>query len=189
MLILFSSFCGCMNQKKSPLKEVGQDVILYTSLTHSYDYEKLYRFLKKEPSLNDVCIKYHINCYKQAGNSKYIVLKTTMGVVVVFFAEPNTEILQSIDANAISENLPYETINIQIVLFSKDGNPEFFKNANIGIPLEDVQEADPSGDYPFLYHDWSGYPKYSYHYFENGNCYIVYYDEMNMVSDILFFTI
>ena len=72
--------------------------------------------------------------------------------------------------------------------FSQPQNEAAMKTVRIGMSLDMVRNADPDGLYP-LPDAAEGEQKISYHYFENGNCRKIWYDENNIVSDITEFTI
>ena len=182
--LLISVFCGCVKRETLYLKKAGQDEILYTSLKQTCDSKELNDYLQKDPSLEEVCGKFQIGDYKQIGSSRYIVIKTSEGLAAVFFADTDL----SVDGS-MNYDVPILHNDIIWVTFSDDGDQDFFKGSIVGRSLEAVRLADASGQYPFLYRSWSGYPKYSYHSFASGDCYTVYYDDNYLVSDVFHFTI
>ena len=184
VLLLISVFCGCGKREPLSLREAGQDEILYPSLTQICDYKELQDYLQKDPSLEEVCGKFGIGDYKQSGGSRYVVIKTSEGLAAVFFVDP-----EQIADSPLNYDGPILHVGITMISFSEDGDPDFFKGSIVGRSLEAVRLADASGQYPFLYRSWSGYPKYSYHSFASGDCYTVYYDDNYLVSDVFHFTI
>jgi hypothetical protein len=54
--------------------------------------------------------------------------------------------------------------------------------------LDDVQLADPSGHFPFLYASWTDAKQISYHAFNTGEYFVVLYDNY-IVTDVVHLTI
>ncbi len=168
VLVVFNS---CAGYQKKELTAVDQTVILYSQQKKTVSFKKIQEEAKKAWSLTEFCREYQLYSYKTLANGTYIVLNTTEGYVVVWFdSEGNNPRVQNIS-------------------FSSAENYNALSNIQLGMPLDSVKKADPTGQYDFLLASWSEYPKISYHFFESGNCYVVFYDEDYNVKDFHAFTI
>ena len=54
-------------------------------------------------------------------------------------------------------------------------NSAEFDQLFAGDSFKKVRELDPNGDYPFLFANWSGYPKISYHYTADEFSIVIHY--------------
>ena len=157
------------------MEEVGQDTIIFHQIDTVHEYEDLSQLIENRANMNDMCKALNISQYKQVDNEYYIIVKTTEKSFRICFD---------------SEGEYMFTITIN---FSPIANKEALSNLKEGARLEDVMEADPEGDYPFLYASWTLYPRYSYHYFEDGSgfhfCCEQDEDGNYVVYKIVYFTI
>ena len=167
ILVLLNA-CGKGDQLT--IREVGQNSILFNLDSTVYDIDIIFDLQTNKPNMTSFCEKYGIQHYKKINDVKYLVLRTTDGIYFVFFSIDETH------ATAYK------------VSFSSSLNKEEVDKLCAGMTLQDVYEADPEGTYPFMYSSWSGYPRYSYHCFENGDCYFVIYDG-DTITNISKFTI
>lgn len=75
--------------------------------------------------------------------------------------------------------------------FSSIDDLEVVKKLDNSKALADVQAANPNGSYDFLFAGSFHFPKYSLHFFETGECFLIEYedDKDSSVKDITPFTI
>lgn len=152
------------------LQEEDQNILIYNQIDIVHDHDEILDTLNQTENMFDFCEAVNIDRYKSINNIKYVVLKTTDGLHLVFF--------DSDGANA----------TMQKIRFSHISNKDSVSLLKVGMALEDVQIADPDGQYDFLLHSSGNYPQISYHYFESGDCFAVRY-ENNVIAEILFFTL
>ena len=149
--------------------EVDQQTILYTQIDSVFDHNKVTEDLQKMKML-EFCKTYQIKNYKSIQDTKYIVMKTTEGLLWISFDERGSY-----------------TYVVRII-FSDESSQENLENVAIGSTAETIREIDPDGQHPYSYHNWSGFPAVSFHFYENGDSYAVFYKE-NTVIDIIKFII
>lgn len=172
LTILFAIFLltSCQKEEQHILKEVNQDIIIYSQIDTVSNHEEVVSILNQNVNMFTFCETLNISQYKSSGNMVYTVIKTTNGLFMVLF--------DSDGAHA----------TIQQIEFSPIANKDRFANLKVGMTLEDARAADPDGRYDFLFHSSRNYPRISYHYFENGDCYSVRYEE-NVIAEIAHFTL
>ena len=152
------------------LLETNQNVILYNELNTTVDYDLVQQKITENDNLSMLCQSFHIQQYKKVNNLIYVVIHTSKGLAIIFF-----------DSGG---NNPY----MQLIKFSGREYESGISALKKNMSLQEAMEADPDGQFDFIFHSWSEYPQISYHYFESGNCYIVMY-ENNIISNIIFLTI
>ena len=167
-LVLFFPACG--NEPCFTMIEISQEEIEYKQDCTVYDYDILGFLQRENPDMESFCEKNGISHYKSINDMKYIVVNTTEGLFVVFFSADG------------------KSSTIEKVSFSLSSNKANVEKLCEGSDLQAVLSADPDGQYPFLFAGWSGYPKYSYHFFEDGEGFFILYDT-NIISSVTRFTI
>ena len=150
--------------------KVDQDVLIYNQIDTIYDHEEILNISNKNIDIFKFCEVLGINQYKSVGNINYTVLKTTKGLFLVLFDGDITH------------------ATIQQIRFSSITNQNSFDNLKVGMTLGNARTADPDGQYEFLLHSSQNYPRISYHYFENGDCFSVKY-EGDIIVEIAHFTL
>ncbi len=161
---------SCKKGEKFVMKCVDQDVILISYTNQEYDYSSIVKELERSDNMESFCEEMNISQYKVIDNMKYIVLNTGKGFYWVLF----------------DENGQHATLR-QVKVSPLD-NLDKIEKLSIGMALEDVKDADPDGQFDFTYHSSNRYPKYSYHYFENGWCYYICYED-DTIDKIICFTL
>lgn len=167
--LILCLFSACAKQQAP--EPVGQDVLLYTQVKGRVSEKKVAQLEAESADLNEFCNALNISQYKKTQDESYVVIKTGKGLFLVMF-----------DENGVCESR-------RGITFSKNDGAAFFASLQIGkTALETVQAAEPDGQYDFLYAGWSGFPKYSFHFFENGDCFNLWY-ENDVLTEIIHFTI
>lgn len=149
---------------------VDQNTILYKECEKKYSHERIEKLVDKRLDLKELGRCLGIEHYKYSNENYYIVVKSDGGFIIIWF-----------DANMCY-------LSTSNILFSDDIYYDSISLINIGDDLADVSVADKTGQFDFLYHSWSMYPKISYHYFENGECFVFMYDSEYKVKSIWTFT-
>lgn len=99
----------------------------------------------------------------------YTILRTAEGLMLVTFDE--------------------ETVfTPQRITFSDSAVEARIEQLAPGASLEDVIAADPDGQFVSLYASWSEVPAFSYHFFENGTAFFLWYED-DIVVDMARFTL
>ena len=149
---------------------VDQNTILYKKCEKEYSYKTIEKLINKRLNMMELGCCLEIEHYKYSNESYYIVIKSDGGFIIIWF-----------DAKMCY-------LSTSNILFSDDIYYASISSINVGDDLADVSVADKTGQFDFLYHSWSLYPKISYHYFENGECFVFTYDSENKVQSIWTFT-
>ena len=152
------------------MKEVEQSQLIYTHLEDEYNHNQILDMLGQNNDFLDFCKKTNISQYKSINGFRYVILKTNKGIFLILF------------------DLDDRYTTMKQVTFSPDINRDRIASLNVGASLSSVQEADPNGQFDFLWHSWKNYPKVSYHYFESGECFVIKYEE-NVIIDIFYLTL
>ena len=178
MLMIFSS---CNRSNASFLLEnVNQNTIIYKSISQIYSEETVRKLIITKPTLQEFCSKLEIHIYKTYDSYHYVVLKLDSGLAIASFIDQDKD--NPMDARFLHLIMIHFTANLS--------SDYFFTVIPETTSLQDIMQADPSDSaYPFLYAGSSKYPKYSMHFFESGDCYILYYDEHEIVTNMIHFTI
>ena len=178
MLMIFSS-CNRINAPFL-LKNVDQNTIIYKSISQIYSEETVRELIITKPTLQEFCSKLQIHIYKTYDSYHYVVLELDSGLALASFTDQDKD--NPMDARFL---------HLIMIHYSADLSSDYFLTVIPGTTLlQDIMQADPSDSaYPFLYAGWSKYPKYSMHFFESGDCYIINYDEHEIVTDMIHFTI
>lgn len=163
LLSIIFFFAAC-DTREDIMKEVSQDELLLDQFETEDDYTAIISFIKKNPDIATFCARYNVNKYKSFASGYYTVLKVSDGYTMVLF--DNTG----------------ENINVKKIKFSPMANKENLCDLSIGRMLSDVKQADPDGQYDFLLHSSKKYPQLSYHYFQDGTCFCVKYNEGEIIS-------
>ena len=120
--------------------------------------------------MHDFCRRFEISEYKVIGQTSYVIINTTNGLILVQF---------DLQGNYVAK---------QQIEFSPIHCENNINNIQIGMSLDDVRLADPTKKYDFLLHSSSKYPQISYHFFEDGKVYYIYFENY-IVKNIVVFTI
>ena len=165
-LILLLGSCKGNNN----MKELMQDEVLYTQIKDTCDYEKVRKVFDQSSDVNCFCDLINVDVYKRINDIRYTVIKTEEGLLLASFEEKN------------------DSKKLRKIRFSSDENIEKVQNITIGMSINDIHDADPDGIYDYMCANWSEYPTYSFHFFENGDCYF-FSCTGNIITEIIKFTI
>ncbi len=168
--IVMISTISCEKRKEYAVKKVNQDMIIYNQLEKTYDYNEILNYLENNKNMKDFYEEYNVEYYKIVMEMYYTVLKTNVGIVIITF------------------NMQEIYNEIHCVVFSNESCEDSIENIRTGITLDEVRAIDPNGNYVSMLHNWTGYPQISYHYFNNGKCFAIKYNN-NVVEKIESFTI
>ena len=178
MLMIFSS-CNRINTSFL-LENVNQNTIIYKSISKIHSEETVRKLITTKPTLQEFCSKLQIHIYKTYDSYHYVVMKLDSGLALASFTDQDKD--NPMDARFL---------HMIMMHFTADLSSDYFQTVIPGTTsLQEIMQADPSDSaYPFLYAGSSKYPKYSMHFLESGDCYILYYDEHEIVTNMIHFTI
>lgn len=131
-------------------------------------YDALFELLKAEPTLEELNVSISLEFVRKLDTSYRAVMKTDQGWHQVFFNQDGT-FAESVKMGELKSVLKDDLLKIPF-----------------GMPVKQVQEIDPDGNYNFMFSSWSGYPKRSYHYTSDGYVFSIYYNDAFEVIDISF---
>ena len=194
-----------INKDSARIKEASYDNILYKTESPILSYEEVFEYINSETSLLDFCDHFGLNHYKIIRFSSsilkemnptydvpwfYIIINTDKCPVMFIFANRyDFTASDNVDNNIFTQCMCSDHIDIS---FSKDETEEKIKTIRLLETIEeDVQKIDPDGCYFINENEYLGPEMYheSYHFFENGNAYIIVYrDSHNEVEDVVLFT-
>lgn len=161
---------SCDSEVQVSLTQASQDTIIFSQLDTVYSHDKVLDALSDNDDLFAFCKSLGITQYKSANSINYTVLKTTNGMYLIL----------------ADYNGAYVTM--RQIIFSPDINRECVADLKAGMTLDNAKAADPDGQFDFLLHSSQNYPRISYHFFENGDCFSVKYEE-DIIADIAYFTL
>ena len=174
-LLVSLTFCmivillgACVQTNANNMVYVGQEVVLYPTLNASYCYAEMRDYIYQKHPPKPFEEKFQIPFYKCINGVNYTVVQTDEGLCLVLFGNE--------DARG----------NIQKIAFSDKDAQKHIENLGEGATLTDVKNVDPKGDYSMFEADWSFFPRISYHYFENGDCYGIEYSDGQVVGIVKF---
>lgn len=167
LMILLTS---CERGETHTLQEIEQDTLIFNQITEKLLYDDVALAISQKVDMYTFCKMFDISQYKSVNNIYYTVISTTDDQYLMLF-----------DNNGLNPTM-------QQIKFSSLNNKESFSHIKVGMTLENAKVADPEGNYIFLFHSWKNYPQFSYHFFEDGECFYVRYEE-NTVVEIINFTI
>lgn len=169
LAVLLVCLSACGKEAEYTLKEYSQDTIFIKQQDKVYDFDDIITEIDKTDDFFSFCEDLEIKKIKSIMGDQYTVIKSTDGFYHLLSDAEGKAILRKIEFSPIDH---YDALS----------------EIRVGMTVEDVQIADVDGSYDYLYANWSQFPKYSYHYFESGNCfYIRYADEV--ITSIVEFTI
>ena len=171
IFFLCSMLSSCVEKGNNMNMElVDQNTILYEKCEKEYSYKKIEKFTSNSISLTEFGRRFGVRQYKYNSGCYYVVVKTDEGFIILWF---DAEMRYSWSSNIyFSDDIYYDSIN----------------SINVGDDLEDVMAADKTGKFDFLRTSWTLYPKISWHYFKNGECFCFTYDEAYKVESIWTFS-
>ena len=164
VIFLLFFLISCTERGHYNLMEISQDTIMYNRIDKVHDLEEVLDFLKSESNMYDIFEKLDIKYYKALNGMYYTVIKTDTNLCLLSFN--NEKIYNS----------------TSYVVFSSLKSKRSIEKLNVGDTLNDVLKSDPTGQYNFLLKSWDGVPHISCHYFEDGECFSIVYEDDIIVS-------
>lgn len=159
-IILCVLLSSCSEEEKQAPKELPQSTIIMNQLENLYDYDAIIEEYNQTGAFSELCKKIGIEYTKIIDGFQYTVINSTHGYLLIISDINNQALIRTIEFSPLSNLKP--TSQLQI-----------------GMTLKDVQNADPSGAYDFLYAGSSDFPKYSLHFLRRVN--VIVYNTVNPV--------
>lgn len=181
-ILLAFPACTPIREGDIEMQILTQDEMIISRISGRQKFSKLRKYLEKAPTMEDFAQAYHVEYFKSVKCSSdmpksvkprafYTVMDTDKGLVCISFDEQQA----------------YSCM--WIIWFSDNVKSREMDALKVGMDISDVQEIDPSGNYSFGYISTSEVDRVSYHYFIDGNCYVICYDEDMHIIDILHHTL
>ena len=148
---------------------VSQDIVLYKDLQVFPD-DKLAALLDHQPTIQQMQAAIGNVAFKKLEAIYYTVVKTKSQLLLISF-----------DADG-------QYVNNRSITFSSAASKLQLEQIKVGDTLDAVMQADELGSYDFLYASWKNVPQISYHFFEDGSCFEVCYQD-RVVTQIFRFSI
>ena len=168
LILLFSS---CAGESGAAPTEADQNTVLYTQISDTVSEKKVDALTESDVSLTEFCEALRISRYKTVNGEPYVVVKTKKALYLVTFS-----------ADGVFESK-------RKIVFSENDGAAFADALQTGVTtLSEVQAMEPDGAYDFLYAGWTEFPRYSFHFFESGDCYNLWFED-DVLSEIIHFTI
>lgn len=165
LTILF--LCGCNRSESDTYLKIDSTQCSLQYLTEVHNYEDVVSAVECKPTIGLLNQTIKIDCIKEQKNGYSVLLNTTEGYVLLGF-----------DADEVYSYM-------KVIHFSDSQLETQLNNISIGTHLSTVQNIDPKGDYTFLYTSSTQQNNVSYHYFKNGTCYQIFYDDSCRVTRII----
>ena len=164
-IVMLFVICSCTKGGSGLNIEISPpDKSLVDLASKIYDETELLELMKFNGTLNELNIKYPIDCLRE-DNGMYRVSYLSDGRIVIFlFDGSGNRVLGS----------AYST-----QLLKSD-----FDRLVKGQSLDEVRAIDPNGEYLFLYTGRNDTPKVSSHYTKDGYLIIIEYDVSNVITSI-----
>lgn len=160
--ILLLSACG---SRKGETTMVNKDELNLNDVKVEVSYDLLLETLQKYSTLNEINNTIPMKNIKECNSIYRNAIKTDKGWFFILF-----------DNNEAFIDL--KRINISNL------NSKKYAILTIGMPLNQVKQIDPSGDYTFCLASWSNYPQKSYHYSSDGYEIVISYNENYIIENV-----
>ena len=165
IIVMLLMFCSCTKGGNDLNIEISpQDKSLVDLASKIYDETELLELIKFKGSLNELNIKYPIECLRE-DSGIYRVSYLGDGSITIFLFDSSS--------NRLFGNT-YRTY-----LLKSD-----FDKLIKGQSLDEVRALDPDGEYLFLYTGRNDTPKVSSHYTKDGYLITIEYDITNIITNI-----
>ena len=165
VMVMLLVICSCTKGGSNLNIEISpSDKSLVDLASKIYDETELLEITKFNGSLNELNIKYPIECLRK-DNGMYRVSYLGDVSIAIFLFDGS--------GNRISGNI-YST---QLLKSDFDGLVK-------GRSLDEVRAIDPNGEYLFLYTGRNDTPKVSSHYTKDGYLITIEYDVSNVIISI-----
>jgi len=171
ILIVLILICT-MLYKNNTIKEVPQERIVYNSLNEEYKYSEIIDYFidNEQVYMDPFMVDFNVKQYKSIDDKKYIILNSDVGIITIWYDNKD------------------QLINLKYANLSSEASNDFINAISIGDSLSHVSNLSPDGNYDFLYTSYTKNPEVSYHFFSDGKCYEIHYDNL-IITDIFEFTI
>ena len=165
IIVMLLVMCSCTKGESDLNIEISPpDKSLVDLASKMYDETELLELTKFNGSLNELNIKYPIECLRE-DNGIYRVSYLGDGSIAMFLFDGS--------GNRVLGNI-YST-----QLLKSD-----FDRLVKGRSLDEVRAIDPNGEYLFLYTGRNDTPKVSSHYTKDGYLITIEYDASNVIISI-----
>lgn len=165
VIMMLFVMCSCAKGESNLKIEMSPvDKSLADLSTKIYDEKELLELAKFNGSLNELNIKYPIECLRK-NNGMYRVSYLGNGSIAIFLFDG-------------SGNKLFGSTYITRLLKSD------FDGLVKGRSLDDVRAIDPNCEYLFLYSGRNDTPKTSFHYTKDGYLITIEYDASNVIVSI-----
>ena len=163
--VILLAICSCTKGGSDLNIEISpSDKNLLDLTSKTYNETELSELIKFNGSLNELNIKYPIECLRE-NNGMYRVSYLGEGSIVIFLFDGS------------GNKLSGSTYSTQLL------KSDFDKLVK-GQSLDAVREIDPNGEYLFLYTGRNDTPKVSSHYTKDGYLITIEYDAANVITSI-----
>ena len=162
MLLVISSCAKGKSDLKIEMSPPDKSLTDLASVVH--DETKLSEIANFKGSLNELNIKYPVECLREDGGMYRASYLGDGSIAVLLFDGSGNKLLGS-------------TYSAKLLKADFDRLKE-------GLPLDEVRAIDPDGEYLFLYTGRNDIPKVSSHYTKDGYFITIEYDASNVIVSI-----
>lgn len=166
VVFLFTIFSACSYYEGTAMSYLESDVNSLELAVYIGNYDDLCVLISRGLSVDELNEQIGFGSIKTESYGYRTTVNSDKGFVLIYF-----------DTNQIS-------IGHKLIQFSGQEFQANVESVECGMSVADIQKLDPDGDYTFLLSSWSQYPKVSYHFFENGLAYEIYYSDEQTVASI-----
>lgn len=162
IIVMLLVMCSCTKGGSDLNIEISSpDKSLVDLASKIYDETELLELTKFNGSLNELNIKYPIECMRE-DNGMYRVSYLGDGSIAIFLFD------------GLGNRVLGSTYSTQLLKSDFDGLEK-------GRSLDEVRAIDPNGEYLFLYTGRNDTPKVSSHYTKDGYLITIEYDVSNVI--------
>lgn len=166
IIFIFMMF-GCSAHNNAVVPCSDENLTCLELVTETTPTSELIGIIGGKETIESVNERAPILCLRKRGASYYAVYKVSDSEWdLVYF-----------DSERIFEG-------VSIIRISDGVTKKDFDGIGSGSNINDVKAIDPHGNYDFMFASWSGYPRYSYHYTEDGYKIVIHYNAEYNIIDI-----
>ena len=175
---------------------VDAETIIIDKITEVFDYDVVKKALDDESNISMFSKEFNVKYFKSLPSNNKIIervkgekktsvyvdshyrtlVMTTNGYMIIDYYIGEKTIEENSVITFIGNG---ELISYKLITLSKEEIKNQIIGLEVGITVDDVVRIDPNGKYDFLHTGWTGRPKYSYHYFQDGTGVEIKYDDAN----------
>lgn len=165
IIVMLFAMCSCAKGGSELNIEISPPHKSLVDLASKiYDETELLELTQFNGSLNELNIKYPIECFREDNGMYRVSYLGDGSIVILLFDDSGNKVFGGTYSTQLSKSN--------------------FDGLVIGQSLDEVRAIDPNGEYLFLYTGRNDTPKVSSHYTKDGYLITIEYDVSNVIISI-----